>query len=151
MSDTGLIGILHPVIITRDLEGALKFYRDLLGFVPRPVTTHDPDKIARLGGPGNTEAQAVILHAPDGSELEIACFTKPDGAKKSTATWTDAGIRSITFKVKDIDAMLRRLERAGYSPVNEVVAFVVEGASVRVAYVNGPDGVILTLIQEGAS
>lgn len=139
------------MIITRDFAGALKFYRDLLGFVPRPVTTHDPEKIARLGGPPNAEAQAVILHAPDGSELEIACFAKPGGAERSAATWTDAGIRSITFKVKDIDAMLRRLGHAGYAAVNEVVAFVVEGASVRVAYVHGPDGVILTLIEEGAS
>ena len=151
MSDTGLIGILHPVIITRDFAGALKFYRDLLGFVPRPVTTHDPDKIARLGGPLHAEAQAVILHAPDGSELEIACFTKPGGAERSAATWTDAGIRSITFRVTDIDAMLRRLRQAGHAAVNEVVAFVVEGASVRVAYVHGPDGVILTLIQESAA
>lgn len=150
MSGTGLIGILHPVIITRDFEGALRFYRDLLGFVPRPVTTHDPDKIAKLGGPAAAEAEAVILHAPDGSELEIACFTRPGGADTSSAGWTDAGIRSITFRVHDIDAVVRRLGDAGFPLVNEIVDFVVEGAPVRVAYVNGPDGVIQTLIQTGA-
>lgn len=150
MSDAGLIGILHPVAITRDLEGALRFYRDLLGFVPRPITTHDPAKIARLGGPPDTEARAVILHAPDGSELEIACFTHPPGASRSVAGWADAGIRSITFKVADIDAMVRRLSENGHPPVNEIVDFVVEGDAVRVAYVQGPDGVILTLIQEGS-
>lgn len=151
MSEAGLIGIQHAVVITRDLERTLRFYRDFLGLVPRPVTTHDPDKIARLGGPRNTKARAVILHAPDGSELEIACFEEPDGAERAVADWPDAGIRSITFKVRDIRAMLDRLGAAGYPMVNEIVEFEVEGAAVLVAYVHGPDGVILTLLQEGVA
>jgi catechol 2,3-dioxygenase-like lactoylglutathione lyase family enzyme len=90
----------------------------------------------------------VILHAPNGSELEIACFTEPQGETVSRSGWADAGIRSITFKVTDIRAMLRRLDDAGYVLVNEVVEFTVEGRSVEVAYVRGPDGVILTLLDE---
>jgi catechol 2,3-dioxygenase-like lactoylglutathione lyase family enzyme len=148
MTATPLIGIAHPVVITRDLDRALVFYRDLLGFMPRPITTHDPQQIARLGGPPNIAAQAVILHAPDGSELEIACFTKPSGDAESRAGWADAGIRSITFKVGDMAAMLDRLGTAGYGLVNEIVEFMVDGKRVDVAYVRGPDGVILTLLYE---
>ncbi len=150
MSKKLLIGILHPVIITRDFARARHFYEDLLGFVPRPVTTHNAEQIGRLGGPRDIAARAVILHAPDGSELEIACFTEPTGEVESHAGWADAGIRSITFKVTDMQAMLGRLAAAGYGIVNEVVEFVVEGNAVQVAYVHGPDGVILTLLQDGA-
>jgi len=146
-----LIGIVHPVVITRDLDRALHFYVDLLGFVPRPVTTHDPAMIARLGGPANTEARAMILHAPDGSELEVACFAAPEGEARSTAGWADAGIRSITFKVTSMAAMLVRLAEGGYGLVNEVVEFQVEGRPVLVAYVGAPDGVVLTLLQEGSA
>jgi catechol 2,3-dioxygenase-like lactoylglutathione lyase family enzyme len=148
MSATRLIGIVHPVVITRDLARARHFYEDLLGFAPQPVTTHDPRKIERMGGPANAVAQAVILHAPDGSELEIACFTEPDGQAIASAGWADAGIRSITFKITDMDAMLARLADAGYPIVNEVVEFVIDSGTVAVAYVHGPDGVILTLLQE---
>jgi catechol 2,3-dioxygenase-like lactoylglutathione lyase family enzyme len=149
MTATPLIGIAHPVVITRDLDRALVFYRDLLGFMARPITTHDPQQIARLGGQPNIAAQAVILHAPDGSELEIACFTRPNGDAESRAGWADAGIRSITFKVSDMAMMLDRLGTGGYDLVNEVVEFMVEGKPVEVAYVRGPDGVILTLLYEG--
>jgi catechol 2,3-dioxygenase-like lactoylglutathione lyase family enzyme len=151
VTETHLVGIAHPVVVTRDLNRALHFYCDLLGFVARPVTTHDPARIARLGGPPDTVAQGVILHAPDGSELEIASFARPQGETVSRSGWADAGIRSITFKVTDIRAMLRRLDDAGYPPVNQIVEFTVEGQAVEVAYVQGPDGVILTLLQERQS
>jgi hypothetical protein len=36
---------------------------------------------------------------------------------------------------------------AGHRVVGEVVAFQLDGAPVRVAYVHGPDGVILTLLE----
>jgi catechol 2,3-dioxygenase-like lactoylglutathione lyase family enzyme len=150
MSDKLLIGILHPVVITRGFARARHFFEDLLGFVPRQVTTHNREQIGRLGGPRDIVAQAVILHAPDGSELEIACFARPDGEAESRAGWADAGIRSITFKVTSITAMLDRLSAAGYGLVNEVVECLVEGEPVQVAYLRGPDGVILTLLQDGA-
>lgn len=149
MSRTPLIGILHPVIITRDFARARHYYEDLLGFSARPATVHDPDRIARLGGPPDVAAEAVILHAPDGSELEIAAFTRPDGEAETRAGWADAGIRSITFKVVSIRAMIDRLAAAGYAPVNEIVEFVVDGRPVQVAYVHAPDGVLVTLLQEG--
>jgi catechol 2,3-dioxygenase-like lactoylglutathione lyase family enzyme len=151
MSDHPLRGIVHPVIITRDMDRALAYYRDLLGFVPRPMTTHNPALITRLGGPPLAAAKAVILHAPDGSELEIAAFAEPDGEIESHASWADAGIRSITFRVTDIAAMIERLTAAGYPLVNEIVEFVVEGTPVLVAYVPAPDGVIMTLLQDGKS
>jgi catechol 2,3-dioxygenase-like lactoylglutathione lyase family enzyme len=146
-----LRGIVHPVIITRNMDRALAYYRDLLGFVPRPIATHDPALIARLGGPRDVVARAVILHAPDGSELEIAEFTEPPGDATSRAGWSDAGIRSITFRVTDIADMIERLAAAGYPLVNEIVAFVVEGTPVLVAYVQAPDGVVMTLLQDGKS
>lgn len=150
MSETPLLGIVHPVIITRDMERAMNYYCDVLGFVPRPITTHDPLKIGRMGGPADMEGRAVILHAPDGSELEIACFTKPDGLAETTAGWQDAGIRSITFKVSDMVAMLRRLSEAGHGIIGEVVTFEIETGAVQVAYVEAPDGVVMTLLQDGA-
>jgi hypothetical protein len=45
--------------------------------------------------------------------------------------------------------MVDRLAAAGYRMVNEIVAFLAEGVSVQVAYIHGPDGVILTLLEEG--
>lgn len=48
-----------------------------------------------------------------------------------------------------IRAMIGRLAAAGYGLVNEIVEFIVEDRAVQVAYVHAPDGVIVTLLQEG--
>jgi catechol 2,3-dioxygenase-like lactoylglutathione lyase family enzyme len=149
MTAIALLGVLHPVIITRDLERSLKFYRDTMGFNAEPILRHDPDKLRRLGGPSDAIARAVILKAPDGSEIEIACFARPSGKETVDADWPDAGIRSITFRVADIMAMLARMEHAGYGLINEVVEFPHNGGRALVAYIKGPDDVVLTLMQEG--
>jgi catechol 2,3-dioxygenase-like lactoylglutathione lyase family enzyme len=141
--------VLHPVIITGDMPAALAFYRDLLGFRVTGEMVHDADALARLGGPVGAEASAVVLTAPDGSEIEIACFTAPRGQPRTEAGWPDAGIRSITFVVDGLDAMLASMARAGCPRAGDVVPFVVDGVTVRVAYVHGPDGVVLTLLQRG--
>jgi catechol 2,3-dioxygenase-like lactoylglutathione lyase family enzyme len=150
MSGRGrLLGVLHPVFITGELGGALAFYRDLLGFTVTGEMAHDPVAIARLGGPVGAEASAVILNAPDGSEIEIACFTAPRGKARSEDRWQDAGIRSVTFVVEALDTMLDRLAEAGFTRAGDVVTFPIEGGAVRVVYVNGPDGVIVTLLERG--
>jgi catechol 2,3-dioxygenase-like lactoylglutathione lyase family enzyme len=141
--------VLHPVVITPDLGRALTFYRDLLGFRVHAEMTHDPVALARLGGPRDARANAVILRAPDGSEIEIASFAAPRGKPRSGAAWPDAGIRSITFIVDGLDALLTRLAAAGHPAMGETMPFAVDGGPIRVAYVQGPDGVVLTLLEHG--
>ena len=147
MSGSGLVGILHAVVITGDLERTLHFYVGLLGLVPGPIRDHEPDRLARLGGPANAIARAVILKAPDGSEIEIACFERPRGTPITQAAWQDAGIRSVTFVVVDIRTMATRLELAGYSLSGEITLFIEDWRPVLVAYVHGQDGVVVTLLQ----
>lgn len=150
MSAARTLGVLHPVIVTRDMEGALLFYRDLLGLRVRSRVTHDPAMLARLGGPEGADASAAMLEAPDGTEIEVACFVRPQGKPRTDVGWADAGIRSVTFVVDDLDAMTLRLTAAGYPTAGEVVAVRWEGMMVKVAYVAGPDGVVLTLLEREA-
>jgi catechol 2,3-dioxygenase-like lactoylglutathione lyase family enzyme len=147
VSASGVRGIVHAVIIAADMDRALVFYRDLLGLRVTGEMVHDGGKLARLGGPRGAEASAAILAAPDGSEIEIACFTAPRGRGRSDAAWPDAGIRSITFAVDDLPGLLDRLAGAGYLAAGEIVSFDTDDGPVRVAYVHGPDGVVLTFME----
>ncbi len=143
--------VLHPVIITGDMARALAFYRDLLGLTVKSEMVHDGASLARLGGPPDAMASAVVLAALDGSEIEIACFEAPRGRTRADGRWQDAGIRSITFVIDDVQGLLGRISAAGYQPAGEVVPFQVERDEVLVVYVEGPDGVVLTLLERVSS
>jgi catechol 2,3-dioxygenase-like lactoylglutathione lyase family enzyme len=150
MSGYQVRAVLHPVVITGEMKGALAFYRDLLGLTVKNEMVHDAAKLAELGGPRNAVASAAVLIAADGSEIELACFDEPRGKPRTDAGWPDAGIRSITFVVDDLQGLLARLSAAGHPPAGAVVSFHIEGNAVRVAYVDGPDGVVLTFLERVA-
>ena len=146
-SVASLRSVLHPVAITRDLPAALHFYRDLLGLVPHDEMIHDAETLARLGGPADAAASAVILRAPDGSEFEIACFTRPEMKVERlsydvvTPSAARAVFESILWKPA-IRWHIRRIEVL--RPVrwisvrrNEVASVIGFLASPRSAYVTG--------------
>jgi catechol 2,3-dioxygenase-like lactoylglutathione lyase family enzyme len=147
MNPMAASSVLHAVLVTGDFERTVAFYRDLLGLSAGPVRHHEADRLHRLGGPPAAIARAVILKAPDGTEIEIACFERPRGSARTDSGWQDAGIRSVTFVVPDIRRLVAKLKDSGYRPLGEVTPFIEEGRPVLVAYVDGPDGVIVTLLQ----
>lgn len=153
MSATDVLHVLHPVLATRDFEHTLAFYRDCLGLsAAGPVLHHDPHYLRSLGGPSDAVAKAVILKAPDGTEIEVACFEQPEGQSRTHASWADAGIRSVTFVVTDIDAMVDKMAAAQYPLLGQIVPTAEDNGRGRICYVLGPDGVIVTLLQtRGAS
>ena len=107
---------------------------------------HDAATLARLGDP-RCQATAVISQLPTG-RVEIATFAEPNAAERRTdAAWPDAGIRSITFAVDGLSRLLNRLAGAGYKPAGKIVRFDTDGGPVLVAYVHGPDGVVLTFME----
>lgn len=56
----------------------------------------------------------------------------------------ELGIRNVAFEVTDLDAALARVAEDGYALVGEVGDY--EGVW-RMAYVRGPEGLIVSLAQ----
>ena len=75
----GVLGVFHPTITVSDMEGALNFYRDVLGLRPTFDGLHEPAALSRLLGYAEPEVRAVIVQAPDGTEIELAEFRRPKG------------------------------------------------------------------------
>lgn len=141
-------GVVHAVITVSDMEEALRFYRDLLGMTIRVDIEHDPEPLTRMTGWDRPDVRAVILDLPDGTELELAEFRHPKGRSRVEHSWPDAAINSVTLRVSDLDALMTRIGEAGHTFLGEVVTYgMEEGGTVRVVYCEGPDGVILTLVE----
>ena len=94
----------------------------------------------------NSRTEIVMLRPPDGgTRLELSSFVRPEHQPGSpTAMATELGLRNIAFEVDDLQAEVDRLAADGYG----LVGGVGEYEHVwRMAYVRGPEGIIVSLAQ----
>jgi len=137
-------GIHHTAISTANLERALAFYRDLLGFrvvfeFAWPAGMEVADRITGLK---DSSARAVMLHAGNVivELFEYASPTPRPGDPRRPVS--DHGITHICLDVTDLDAEYERLTRAGvtfHCPPQDL------GVGLRTTYGRDPDGNVIEL------
>ena len=98
------------------------------------------------GIPG-THCEIAMLRPPDGgSRLELASFITPDHVPGSpTAMANELGLRNVSFEVGNLKAVVDELAMDGYGLVGGIGEYE---NSVRMAYVRGPEGIIVSLFEQ---
>ena len=136
-------GIHHTAISTGDLERALAFYRDLLGFsmvgnFAWPVGTETADRITGLQA---SSARVVMLRAGN-AFIELFQYASPPPRPNDPGRPVcDHGITHLCLDVTDLDTEYARLRAAGmtfHCPPQDL-----EG--VRTTYGRDPDGNVIEL------
>src|SRR4051812_15615520 len=94
----------------------------------------------------NSRSEIVTLRLPDGgTKLELSSFIRPSHEPGSPAAMSnELGLRNICFMVDDIQAMVDRLAADGYGLVGGLGQYE---DMWRMAYVRGPEGIIVALAQ----
>jgi catechol 2,3-dioxygenase-like lactoylglutathione lyase family enzyme len=135
----------HVGITVSDLDGAVAFFVDL-GFEIEGRMRMEGEFVDTVIGIPNSRSEIVMLRLPDGGTgLELSRFIEPDHEPGSPhAMSTELGLRNVMLEVSDLDAILDRLTAEGYGLVGGVGQYE---AMWRMAYVRGPDGIIVALAQ----
>lgn len=136
---SGLPGrIDHVAIIVRDLEQALRFYRDTLGLAVREIkeVASEQVKIAFLpmGGPGGSELELIEPLAQDSS---LAKFLEKRGE----------GLHHICLEVDNVEAELNELKAKDVPVLDQQPRIAAEGRAVFV-HPKGSHGVLLELLEK---
>src|SRR6201995_3104656 len=98
-----------------------------------------------IGIPGS-RSHIVTLRAPaGGGGLELSSFLRPDHEPGSpTAMANELGLRNVSFEVDDLQATVDELAAGGYG----LVGGIGQHENVwRMAYVRGPEGIIVSLAE----
>ena len=135
----------HIGVTVTDLEAATAFFV-ALGLEIEGTGFVEGDFVEAVCGIEGAKCQITMLQPPDGgSKLELASFVTPDHAPGSPmAMANELGLRNVSFEVGDLDAALETVAAQGYG----LVAGVGEYQNmVRMAYVRGPDGIVVSLFQ----
>ena len=98
-----------------------------------------------IGIPGS-RTEIVMLRPPDdGTRLELSSFVRPDFLPGSPAAMAnELGLRNVAFEVHDIEAAVDQAASAGYGLVGGIGEYE---RAWRMAYVRGPEGIIVSLAE----
>jgi len=147
MTRNRLLQMDNVLIVVEDLEAAKAFFTEL-GLSLEGQTTVEGPSVDRLIGLRNVRATVALLRTPDGhGRIELDKVQTPATVrlKPENGPLYALGIRRIMFGVDNIDDVLERLLAHGAELVGEVVEY--EDA-YRLAYVRGPDGIVVALAEQ---
>ena len=135
----------HVGITVADLDAVTDFFVGL-GLEVEGRTFVEGEFLDTVCGIPNSKTEIVMLKPPDdGTRLELATFVRPDHEPGSpTAMANELGLRNVAFEVDDLPAAVDRLTADGYGLVGGIGEY--EGVW-RMAYVRGPEGIIVSLAE----
>ena len=137
----------NVLIVVDDLEAAKAFFAEL-GMELEGETTVEGPSVDRLIGLKDVRATLALMRTPDGlGHIELDKFHTPNAIRFGPvdAPVNTLGIPRLMFTVDDIDEVVARLLAHGAELVGEVVQY---GDTYRLAYIRGPEGIIVGLAEE---
>jgi catechol 2,3-dioxygenase-like lactoylglutathione lyase family enzyme len=136
----------NVLIVVDDLEAVKAFFIEL-GLTLEGETTVEGPSVGRLIGLEDVQATLVTLRPPDGhGGIELDKFHTPEAIRygPGNAPVNALGYRRVMFTVDDIDDVIARMRALGAELIGEMQY----EDTYRLAYIRGPEGIIVGLAQE---
>lgn len=140
----------HTSFTVLDMDRALRFWTEAMGFEARSVSHRTGNWQAKVTGVSGAELLVAHLYG-HGTHLELIQYM----AGKASGGRIDPNMpcaAHVCFDVTDIDDTWARLISAGASPQGEI-ALVDTGPvkGLRAGYLRDPSGIIIELVENAPS
>ncbi len=123
--------VSHIGVAVESIEGALAFYRDVLGLAPGASEDADGARIVSIAFGGTT----VELLEPRSPDSPIAKFLARRGP----------GIHHVCYRVPDLDQALAACREAGYRLIDEVPRQGAGGHRIAFVHPKSTAGILIEL------
>jgi catechol 2,3-dioxygenase-like lactoylglutathione lyase family enzyme len=146
MASFGLEGFNHTGVIVTDLDRAIGFFRDLLGFEVLSRAPRDPALIGRMTGLPAPEVEIAHLQGP-GHRVELIRYAG-DGIRRTDRPRVyDDGAAHIALDVDDVVAAVEAAAGHGLAPVGEIIT-IDDGPNRgrKVVYLHSGFGLLIEFI-----
>src|SRR5437764_14637535 len=136
----------HVGITVADLDNVINFFVTLGLEVGGGMFIEGEFLDTVIGIPGS-RTEIAMLRSPDGgTAIELSSFVRPQHVPGSPeAMANELGIRNVAFEVTDVQAAV---DAVGYDLIGAVGQYE---NLWKMAYVRGPEGIILSLAQRMTS
>jgi catechol 2,3-dioxygenase-like lactoylglutathione lyase family enzyme len=135
----------HVGITVADLDRAIAFFEGL-GLEVEGRMFIEGEFVDTVIGIPDSRSEIVMLRPPGGGPgLELSSFVRPDHEPGSPAAMsTELGLRNVAFEVEDLQAAVDHVAAEGYGLVGGIGQYE---DMWRMAYVRGPEGIIVSLAE----
>src|SRR3954452_2815500 len=136
----------NVLIVVDDLEAVKSFFVEL-GLELAGETQVEGPSVDRLIGLEDVRATLAFMRTPDGhGGIELDKFHTPDAIRFGPvdAPVNALGLRRVMFAVDDIDDVVARMRAHGAELIGEMQY----EDTYRLAYIRGPEGIIVGLSEE---
>ena len=135
----------HVGLVVNDLNSALNFWRDIMGFKVIRRLEEKGEIIDNILGLKNVDVTTIKLSAPDGNVLELLRFNSHQSSSNWSGRPYSTGLTHIALTVQDIERTCQRLKKAGVTfPAEPQLS---ADGNVKVIYATGPEGVLIELVE----
>ena len=135
----------NVLIVVDDLEAVKAFFLEL-GPTLEGETTVEGPLVGEPIGLKDVRATLAVMRTPDGQGLELDKFHTPNAIRFGpvNAPVNALGMRRIMFAVDDLDGLVAHMLAHGA----ELIGQMQYGAAYRLAYIRGPEGIIVGLAEQ---
>lgn len=135
----------HVGVTVQDLEKVTAFFVGL-GLELEGRTFVEGEFIDTVTAIPDSRTEIAMLRTPGGGTgVELSSFVRPASEPGSPAAMAnELGLRSLSFEVEDLQGHVDRLATQGYGLVGGIGQY--EGVW-KMAYVRGPEGIIVALAE----
>lgn len=149
LSSNQIVKADHTGFTVQSIEESLPFWTTVMGFKHLYTNSYESGEfLDNVVGVASASVTLAMVEAPGGHQIELLQYHTPEDRAVFKPRSCDIGSVHLAFNVVDIDALLERVEDAGWHRLGRVQT-VDEGErnGLRIAYVRGPDGVTLEFLQ----
>ncbi|GAA1969952.1 VOC family protein [Nocardioides panacihumi] len=136
----------HVGITVADLDSATAFFVGL-GLEVEGTGSVEGEFVETVCAIPGARCEIAMLRAPGGGfRVELSSFVTPDHVPGSpSAMANELGLRNVSFEVGDLTAAVDAVAAQGYGLVGGIGEYQ---GSVRMAYVRGPEGIVVSLFEQ---
>ncbi len=149
MANFEVRGFNHTGVIVADLERAIGFFRDLLGFQVLARGPRDPALIGRMTRLPRPEVEIAYLQGP-GHRVELIRYVSNGNRGFDQPKVYDDGAAHIALDVDDVPAAVEAAAAHGLEPVGEIITIDAgPNRGRKVVYLASAYGLLIEFIEAG--
>jgi len=139
------MNLRHVGITVSDIEEAITFYRDVLGFEVVRIMDESGEHIDKFSALSQVNVRTVKMKDKTGGMIELLKYhSHPQ--EPSFDDITRIGCSHFALTVNNLDLLVEKIVETGYT-INCEPQLSPDGR-VKLTFCKGPDGVLLELVEE---